>query len=601
MLPQSLAMALALALLMALLPRLQSAPTYSQVDAINYLYLAISAYCGAPKFETTYLANWTCGPSCTGAGAVSDVTTFSDTSLGIFGFVGRYQGSCLLTFRGTFDSAGDATDTDWSLADYAGCSGCQVHQGLTKGYAAVKPAIVAALEGLQCSELALAGHSLGASLSVLATFDLGSSYTIKENYNFGAYRVGNSAFAAAYNAKYSALTHRVTHAKDPIPLGPLVSQGYEHVGGEVHYPGNVSQGYTLCQGNEDLSCSDQYCPPSTCGWLFLTLFAAGNAQSHLTYMQGVVSVMTDGESCTYLSTTRVAQQAALATAAYCPAADLRSWSCGKPCEKVKGGVQAVETFSLPIEVTLGDHRATTIQGTIKGFVGKWGDRCLLSLADPFGPAQGLAVLKTRQDLVDFGNNETCPGCNVHAVVKQAYDILAAPLRSALLRLGCWTGAAAAADRRLVVTGHGLGASLGSMSALEFKHGDGYSNGTFGIEVSAHFGAPRIGDKNWAAAYQLRLGGTLDRVTHHEDPFLQLPPVEKGFVHEAEEVFFDQAASGSPSSYTRCTADGEDSRCSMRWKGTVGPISDHTKYMQPLVDFDMSQSSCGHSFAAPLVV
>ncbi len=53
------------------------------------------------------------------------------------------------------------------------CPGCEVHQGFNENYVALRPQIVAALRGMDTSRgINIAGHSLGAAVSVLAAWDL---------------------------------------------------------------------------------------------------------------------------------------------------------------------------------------------------------------------------------------------------------------------------------------------------------------------------------------------------------------------------------------------------------------------------------------------
>jgi len=151
----------------------------------------------------------------------------------------------------------------------------------------------------------------------------------------------------------------------------------------------------------------------------------------------------------------------------------------------------------------------------------------------------------------------------------------------------------------VVTGHGFGAAVVTLAAWELNAWL-FEQGSVGIEQSFQFGAPRIGNDDWTRAYQVRLDAFLDRVTHHRDPYLQFPPRPDGSEHSVEELFFDQDATDDPSSYIRCDQSGEDVNCSMSYAGTVGPLSDHLKYMQPLMDFEMSEKSCGAEFNVVVV-
>ncbi len=57
--------------------------------------------------------------------------------------------------------------------DNATCPGCEVHQGFNQNYVALRPQIIAALQGMDTSRgINIAGHSLGAAVSVLAAWDL---------------------------------------------------------------------------------------------------------------------------------------------------------------------------------------------------------------------------------------------------------------------------------------------------------------------------------------------------------------------------------------------------------------------------------------------
>merc|ERR1712216_543621 len=126
----------------------------------------------------------------------------------------------------------------------------------------------------------------------------------------------------------------------------------------------------------------------------------------------------------------VAQQAHLATAAYCPAEDLKTWSCGTPCEKVTEGVELVQSLEVPIKLD-------NLTGVVKGFVGRLNGNCVLSLADPFGPQEGFTILEQVQDMEDLGLEKTCPDCKVSSIVKQSYDAIKAPLQQALNQIAAW--------------------------------------------------------------------------------------------------------------------------------------------------------------------
>jgi len=78
------------------------------------------------------------------------------------------------------------------------------------------------------------GHSLGAAVGALAALNYGSGFKGTVSYEgFGCPRVGNAAFATAFNACV-LLRVRVKNGADPVPsiIPPVL--GYTHAGSEVH-------------------------------------------------------------------------------------------------------------------------------------------------------------------------------------------------------------------------------------------------------------------------------------------------------------------------------------------------------------------------------
>jgi len=509
-------------------------------------------------------------------------------------------------WRGTSSSDGWATDLDagrialnWSSSS---CEGCEVEKGFNKGYLAVRPTLLENLKSYGCTDVTLTGHSLGAALATLSAWDLGSTYNVLDVYNFGSPRVGNKAFASAYNAKFT--NHwRVTHHKDPVPHGPTLGMGYYHVANEAYYKNTTAEGSTICNSPEDKTCADQFG-----GNLFADLaLCTCCAGDHLDYMQNSVSYSTDGSSCTHIATKTATQHAYLTTAAYCEPDDLKAWDCGVPCEKVEGGVSGVQVLNVPFESNTSS--SGIVKGAVRGYVGhvqtEVGKRCVLSLRELFANEESLALIKsaTAEDLetipqpVGKAQHLLCKdkGCKVNRVLLDAWSKFEGPLKNALSKTGCSYDAAETSKRRLLILGHGLGSALGALAAYQLKNGTGYMEQSFGVEAGFHFGQPRFGNEEFSKAYRDLLGGEIFRVTHHKDPFLKYPKAENGYKHLSQEVYFEGPASwdaAESTSYRRCPDNGEDPSCSQKYKGDKdGPLSDHTQYLQPLVEVDMSAGSC----------
>jgi len=140
--------------------------------------------------------------------------------------------------------------------------------------------------------------------------------------------------------------------------------------------------------------------------------------------------------------------------------------------------------------------------------------------------------------------------------------------------------------------------VAALAALDFANGTGYYKGGFGIEPSFSFGSPRLGNQEFADTFKRVLGHEIFRVSHRKDPFLRYPETTKGFTHVEHELYFDGEASEEPSSYVRCTNNGENPACSQRHvKDTDGgSLQDHLEYMQPMISTNMDASSCKRAMA-----
>lgn len=147
-----------------------------------------------------------------------------------------------------------------------------VEKGFYKAYNYIKPELLSNMRNLakkyNTNKLLVTGHSLGAAMATLMTYDIVMSYpSYKMIYlvNFGSPRVGNSAFVKSFNNYAESFTYyRITHYYDIVPHVPEEFLGYEHISNEIWYNENNSQ-FTICNdvNEEDKYCSNS-CSPTHC-------------------------------------------------------------------------------------------------------------------------------------------------------------------------------------------------------------------------------------------------------------------------------------------------------------------------------------------------
>lgn len=133
-------------------------------------------------------------------------------------------------------------------ASFGASAEARVHAGFKEAYLSVRPRLLAlldaatlgALEGGRAEdwEILLTGHSLGGALASLCAHDLSSRYAglSLSMYNFGTPRIGNSAFARAYEESngdsYRLVNENDAFARFPRNLHPTLFN-YEHAGTTV--------------------------------------------------------------------------------------------------------------------------------------------------------------------------------------------------------------------------------------------------------------------------------------------------------------------------------------------------------------------------------
>ncbi|CAE8614215.1 unnamed protein product, partial [Polarella glacialis] len=110
--------------------------------------------------------------------------------------------------------------------------------------------------------VSVTGHSLGAGVSAIAMMALRAhGFSIGESFNYGMPRTGDLAFSTAFSDSFTGSFWRVTHGKDPIvhmPPRAWTPWNWRHVEPEVFYPGDLDDGFKICNVGTDEKCSFQF-------------------------------------------------------------------------------------------------------------------------------------------------------------------------------------------------------------------------------------------------------------------------------------------------------------------------------------------------------
>ena len=155
------------------------------------------------------------------------------------GFVAQRRDNFFLILRGT------QTVTEWTrnfginlgphlLPDFG-----RIHAGFLDTYKLIRGAAIEALGVMgPRTKLYVAGHSLGAALTVCAVTDIEASTRcrVEALYTFGSPRVGDDRFVKAFNRAFAARSFRIANTSDivtsiplPVPIAGIVGGYFSHV------------------------------------------------------------------------------------------------------------------------------------------------------------------------------------------------------------------------------------------------------------------------------------------------------------------------------------------------------------------------------------
>jgi hypothetical protein len=97
----------------------------------------------------------------------------------------------------------------------------KVHKGFQSMYLKYQPYIVSYINKYKPKVLWVAGHSLGAALTVLTALDISTAVPTLNAYTFASPKVGNSDFVDAFNALPNVVLQQYINESDVVPWIPL--------------------------------------------------------------------------------------------------------------------------------------------------------------------------------------------------------------------------------------------------------------------------------------------------------------------------------------------------------------------------------------------
>ena len=275
-------------------------PEYNEDEALEHIFYSKVAFCTEHA-----ITSWSCGEMCIKAPIVGkDKIRYIQEGerFKVQGYVaqiperrfasGESLGSqdtlnpnhnneddikCMISFRGSININNwlanfRAMLRPWPMNNQPGadwCPGCRAHQGFTEAYEEISTDVHSAIADLNCTRLVVAGHSLGAAIATIASFELRAAmgYKVDATWTFGKPRIGNAEFvnnfeAAAAEQGTSPPMWRVVNYRDPVPRLPPQLLGLHpvaHGSLEIYYSDRAASEYNICPQNGAMENSSDAC------------------------------------------------------------------------------------------------------------------------------------------------------------------------------------------------------------------------------------------------------------------------------------------------------------------------------------------------------
>jgi predicted lipase len=134
----------------------------------------------------------------------------------------------------------------------------------------------------------------------------------------------------------------------------------------------------------------------------------------------------------------------------------------------------------------------------------------------------------------------CIDCQIHTGILQAYRSVENQVNTHVKSL-----LAKYTTASITSTGHSLGGGLSLLTNLELQIA--FPNK---ISYTYNYGCLRIGNGNFVNFLKSKIT-SIYRVVHNKDPVPHVPPFDFGYIHPANEIFYNE----DMSSYTVCNDSG----------------------------------------------
>jgi triacylglycerol lipase len=161
------------------------------------------------------------------------------------GFIAQKERNTFIVLRGTRTVKEWIRNFSISLSPYPAAHFGKVHGGFLQTYGSMRNDIEGTLSSMnQNQKLFITGHSLGAALTtlLLPDIELHMHREVAAMYTFGSPRVGDDAFARAFNGRFRTRCFRIANTSDivtsiplPAPLAGIMGGYFSHVDTPVDF------------------------------------------------------------------------------------------------------------------------------------------------------------------------------------------------------------------------------------------------------------------------------------------------------------------------------------------------------------------------------